>query len=502
MRFLASAVVLALALPSLASCITFVPDVRPPYADRKFHSSAIDDFIASSLPKFSDPQLATLFQNTFPNTLDTTVYQAVPGDSFIITGDIDAMWLRDSCNQVLPYVPFAASDPSLSSLLQGIVLRMSRSVLLDPYANAFNLNGTLPLGAQSDIRTPPMTWPVFEGKYELDSLAAFLKLSRSVYAVAPEMLSDDDNLATWLAAVDAVVSTITEQQKSTDEDSDLLDSGHPAFLFKRSTTQASDTLIQDGRGSPNSKTGMSRCSFRPSDDAVVLPFLVPANAMAVVELRKVAEVVGDVEKNRAGGNNGGAKSFGKAKRNGSRLVELEATLRRLANEIDAGIQNFGRGVNSVTGDVTYFYEVDGFGNMLFMDDANIPGLLSLPYLGYVDKTDSVYLATRKAVLSRSTNPYFFKGLAGEGVGGPHAGYGMIWPMSIMIRALTSTSDDEIKDCLDTLVKSSAGKGFMHESFWKNDVGNFSRPWFAWANSLFGELIITLMEERPYLILKQ
>ena len=167
----------------------------------------------------------------------------------------------------------------------------------------------------------------------------------------------------------------------------------------------------------------------------------------------------------------------------------------LAETIHEGIETFGKITHPLTGKEVYAYEVDGYGNFVFMDDANIPSLLSLPYLGYVDKDDPVYLNTREAVLSADTNPFFFQGRAGEGVGGPHAGYGMVWPMSIIVRALTTDDEAEIKACIDALVHSTAGTGFMHESFWKDDVKDFTRSWFAWANSLFGELIMKIVDEK-------
>jgi uncharacterized protein len=159
-----------------------------------------------------------------------------------------------------------------------------------------------------------------------------------------------------------------------------------------------------------------------------------------------------------------------------------------------------------------------------MDDANIPSVLSLPYLGYCQPNNTLYVQTRKFLLS-SANPYYFAGSyvvhgmptnnerqsldadvlfchessAGEGIGGPHVGINYIWPMSIMIRALTSTDDKEIELCLEMLKHSTAGTGVMHESFYKSDAGDYTRPWFAWANSLFGELILTLAAQRPHLI---
>jgi hypothetical protein len=135
-----------------------------------------------------------------------------------------------------------------------------------------------------------------------------------------------------------------------------------------------------------------------------------------------------------------------------------------------------------------------------MDDANVPSLLGLPYLGCVEPADEVYQNTRKFVLS-ADNPYFFKGQYAEGIGGPHVGMDMIWPMSITMRALTSTNDAEITQCLKMLKATHAGTGFMHEAFNKNNPTNYTRKWFAWANTLFGELIVKLYNEKPE-ILKQ
>ena len=133
-----------------------------------------------------------------------------------------------------------------------------------------------------------------------------------------------------------------------------------------------------------------------------------------------------------------------------------------------------------------------------MDDANAPSLLSLPYLGALQQDNPLYLNTRNFVLSES-NPYFFKGEYGEGIGGPHVGMDMIWPMSIIMRAFTSTDKNEIKNCMKILLNTHAGTGFMHESFHKNDSANFTRRWFAWANTLFGELIIKLYNTDPDLL---
>jgi uncharacterized protein len=132
-----------------------------------------------------------------------------------------------------------------------------------------------------------------------------------------------------------------------------------------------------------------------------------------------------------------------------------------------------------------------------MDDANVPSLLALPYLRSSPDA-SLYARTRSFVWSER-NPWFFRGSAGEGIGGPHEGAGMIWPMSQTIYALTSSSPAEIRNALRMLKLSSAGTGFIHESYFKNDAAKFTRSWFAWANTLFGELIGHLVKLAPDLL---
>ena len=142
----------------------------------------------------------------------------------------------------------------------------------------------------------------------------------------------------------------------------------------------------------------------------------------------------------------------------------------------------------------YAYEVDGFGNRLMMDDADVPSLLAMTYLGDVPADDPVYLNTRRFVWSED-NPYFFHGNSGEGIGSSRTGNDMIRPMSLLIRALTSTDDNEIAACLRMLITTDAETGFIHESFYKNDPKRYTRSWFARQNSLFGELIVKLVRDK-------
>lgn len=454
---------------------SLVRDNRPPVNERKFVSKVIDDLIVNITAKIKDPTLALLFTNCLPNTLDTTVlnFTYVNGlpDTFVVTGDIPAMWLRDSTNQVFPYLPYASQDPALQKMLLGVVLRQAKSIMIDVYANAFidtYINITSPWGG--DDRIPKMnTSVVWEGKYELDSLAAFFKLSYHYY----KYTNDTTHLLnpTWRNAVYKAVSTIQVQQQST------LDDNPPNYYFQRSAMNPTDTL-QHGIGFPASYTGMSKSPFRPSDDSHALPFPIAANSMAVVTLLDLATLFDGPANN----------------------ASFAADLRSLAAQIQKGINNYGVMNHPVFGSVLG-YEVDGFGNSYFMDDANIPSLLSLPYLGACDNEDPLYLNTRKYLLS-SYNPYYFSGSVASGIGGPHVGIGYIWPMAIIMQAQTSEDDAEIVQCLEWLKISSDGTGFMHESFNRNNVSDYTRSWFAWANSQFGNLILTLAEERPYLIFNE
>jgi meiotically up-regulated gene 157 (Mug157) protein len=432
---------------------------------RRFHSAAVEETIADVKRSLRDPELARLFENCFPNTLDTTVtYQELEGtpDTFVITGDIPAMWLRDSAAQVWPYLPLARRDPKLKTLLAGVVRRQARCILIDPYANAFNAAATGSDWAKDLTQMKP---ELHERKWEIDSLCYPIRLAHGYWKQTGDTSCFD---TTWQTAMALVVKTFKEQQRL---------SGPGPYSFMRTTERATDTLPGDGRGNPTRPCGLIHSAFRPSDDACTYPFLIPSNLFAVVSLRQLAEIFESV--------------LSKA--------DFALECRALAAQVEQAVQTHAKAERRGYGTV-YAYEVDGFGNQLFMDDSNVPSLLALPYLGCCAPDDPVYKATRALVLSPD-NPYFFKGTAGEGVGGPHVGLGWIWPMGVILRALTSQDATEIRACLDTLKGTHAGTGFMHEAFWKDDAAKFTRPWFAWANTLFGELILKLHAERPELVRK-
>ena len=530
------ALVATLALLCAAAAAEPVPYARPPPGNRTFRSRAIDELIDALHPLLArgpfGADLANYFANALPNPLDTTVAIADgANDTFVITGDIDAMWLRDSTNQVLPYLPYAADDAPLRAMLCGLVRRQARSVLHDSYANAFNRAWWGPAGPhQADARAPPMTRAVFEGKYELDSLAAFLKLSRGYYEAtgdaeclsrAPAAAADALPVGwTWRDAVARALETIAAQRASTADD--MTRPGGAPYAFARATSVATDTREEDGHGRPAAAgTGLVKSAFRPSDDATTLPFLVPANAMAVVELNATSRVLEDLAR-RAARARGGGGARARAAAEAADWRELARAAAELAAGIGGALERYavlpcpdggGDGAAAAAGDRgMWAYEVDGFGSAYFMDDANIPSLLSLPYLGFGARDDARYLCTRRHVLRRGGgphgrgNPFFFAGSAAEGVGGPHVGYGAIWPMAIAVRALTAApgreGDAEVARALATLLDASAGTGFTHESFNMHNVSDFTRPWFAWANALAGELVLTLVRERPWVVLPQ
>ena len=433
---------------------------RPAEADRLFRSDAVEKKIREVVGMLHNKRLAWMFVNCFPNTLDTTVHfterdaDGLP-DTFVYTGDIHAMWLRDSGAQVFPYVKLAKHDKHLRRMLAGVLLRQFKCVNLDPYANAFNLEPN-PAGEWMKDMTD-MKPELHERKWEIDSLCYVLRLAYEYWKTTGDTSVFADS---WIQAVENILSTFRDQQRK---------ENRGKYRFQRRTERQLDTMNNDGWGAPVKPVGLIASAFRPSDDATTLLFLVPSNFMAVTQLRHAAEILSKV--------------------NGR--DDLARQCHDLAAEVESALKKYAVHQHPKYGPI-YAYEVDGFGNQLLMDDANVPSLLAMAYLGDVPLADPIYQNTRRFVWS-DDNPYFFRGKAGEGIGGPHIGYDMPWPMSIMMRAFTSTDDREIRQCVEMLMTTDAGTGFMHESFHKDDASKFTRPWFAWQNTLFGELIIRLID---------
>ena len=433
---------------------------RPQVDKRLFRSKVIDKRIEQVKKMLKNPYMAWMFENCFPNTLDTTIhYEKKPDgtdDTFVITGDIPAMWLRDSGAQVWPYLPFCAKDEGVRHMVRGVILRQLKCILIDPYANAFNKEAT---GSEWQTDYTKMKPELHERKWEIDSLCYPLRLAYEYWKVTGDAAIFD---AEWQRAVELIVQTFREQQRK--------DGNRTPYTFARKTHALHDTVSNYGYGHPANPVGLIASTFRPSDDSSVFPFLVPSNFFAVSVLRKAAEILTTVNQNQT----------------------LAAECTSLAREVNDALQQYAVVAHPKYGKI-YAFEVDGFGSSLLMDDANVPSLLALPYLTDVPIDDPVYQNTRRFVWS-TDNPYFFKGKAGEGIGGPHVGLDYAWPMSIIMRAFTATSDAEIKDCLNMLLQTDGGTGFIHEAFHKDDDTKFTRAWFAWSNTLFGELVLKLVDD--------
>ncbi len=449
---------------SSAQYVNQFPIVRIPLNQRKFVSPVVEKLIQEIKTKIGNKEIAWMFENCFPNTLDTTVdFEMLNGkpDTYVITGDIDAMWLRDSSAQVWPYLPLCKEDKNLQQLIKGVINRQVKCILLDPYANAFYKDPNKMSEWIDDLTE--MKPGIHERKWEIDSLCYPIRLSFGYWKETGDSSVFDEE---WLKAMKLVVKTFKEQQRFENKG---------PYKFQRTTAWATDGVPIGGYGYPAKPNGLICSMFRPSDDATVFPYLIPSNLFACNSLFKMNLIIAEVYKD---------ENFTNA-------------VIHLMNQITEAITSNGIISHNEFGKI-YAYEVNGFGRFSLMDDSNIPSLLALPYLLNIQPNETIHLNTRKFCLSAS-NPFFFKGKVAEGIGGPHCGMDMIWPMSIIMRGLTSKDDQEIKKCIEMLQITHAGTGFMHESFHKDDATNFTRKWFAWANTLFGEFVWKIYRERPHLL---
>lgn len=404
--------------------------------------------------KIKDEKLSEMFVQCFMSTYDTTAKFEKDGSCFVITGDIPAMWLRDSSAQVNHYLPFAKVSEEAYRIIFGLICRQVGCILTDPYANAFNreASGKGQTKDKTDFKSPY----VWERKYEIDSLCYPIRLA---YRFWKEVGETRHFTPEFHRAMCKIIELWTLEQNHKNS----------PYFFRRNFVRKSDTLSHKGRGAPVAYTGMTWSGFRPSDDSCEYGYLVPSNMFAVIVLGYMSEIASDI--------------YGD--------INLSKKATDLKNEIQKGIDTFA--VTVCEGKQLYSYETDGYGYHNLMDDANVPSLLSLPYLGYCCKDDELYSNTRAFVLS-SSNPYYFEGKKAKGIGSPHTPKDHIWPISLCMQGLTSSCKGEVLDIIHTLRDTDAGTKFMHESFHKDKPEKFTREWFSWANTLFAELIIKYLDE--------
>lgn len=469
-----------------------LPYMRPPRKCRTFSSRAVEKLIADLMSKVKSDDMARLIENCLPNTLDTTILWHVAKEdgpkiaasqTFVVTGDIHAEWLRDAARQLSVYQPLMKHDRQLQELIKGAIRTQSTYIAAARYCNAFHPPPELGVEpgklAKDDVNPRPDWTHVFECKYEIDSLASFLTLTNEyIEHLGGDLLVIDSE---WKTAFNRLLFTLAEQTTPSFDPTTGMPFA-PRYLFQRETNIGSETLPLSGAGNPvNSGTGLIRSAFRPSDDATILQFFIPGNIHMLTELRRIKKAVLEP-------------------------LEMESQIKSTSNfisNIASGIEKYGIVNHPVYGKV-YAYEVDGFGGNIFMDDANVPSLLSIPDLGYVTADDPVYQNTRRMVLEKSGNPYYIIGQDFEGIGGPHIGVRNAWPMSLLLRIRTLTDDAEITRMLQMLLETTGSKGLMHELINVHIPHGyeFTRSWFAWCNSEFGKTILWIAKNKPHIIFKE
>jgi meiotically up-regulated gene 157 (Mug157) protein len=383
-----------------------------------------------------DPKLESMYRAALLNT-NRQVTLASDGTTYVKTGDIPAEWLRDASVQVRPYLFFAKGDPQVDSLLRGSIARMGKYLQADSYANAFTLD-----------------YRVWERKFELDSLAYPISLAWTYWKQ-----TGDSSLFTGDLSLgfDSALATMEREQD------------HP-----RNSKYTHREMPQGGKGNPVRYTGMIWTGFRPSDDACTYNFLIPSEMMAVVALGQLEEIERSVYHN---------------------VIKAQRA-KALRDEVQTGIQTYGVQFTPNYGYI-YAYEVDGLGNAIFIDDANVPSLLSAPYIGYTKSTSFVYKNTRRFLLSKE-NPTYYVGKLARGIGSQHTSENMVWPIAMLMQGFTASNDSERKDVLSQLLASDPGDHLLHESFNPDDPTKFTRADFGWPNALFSEYVMTTFQGVPAL----
>lgn len=397
------------------------------------------------------PEWALTFKTAFTNTWLHTLRHN-NDTTFAITGDIPAMWLRDSSAQVRPYLLLAKDDPTVANVIAGLIKQQCSYINIDPYANAFNETANNAHWDNSDQTNTTSPW-IWERKFELDSLCYPIQLAWLFYRNTQRTDHFDD---TFIQAATAILHTLQVEQHHENS----------PYFFTRDCAISTESLANNGRGTPVAHTGMVWSGFRPSDDACTYHYLIPSNMFAAVILDHFITIFTDIIPR----------------------PDLRRQAQQLSQNIQEGLHRYGTCTNQ-HGATIWAYEVDGLGNSLVMDDSNVPSLLSAPYLGYCSADDPLYLATRATILSKE-NPYYYEGKYLQGIGSPHTPKNYIWPIALCIQGLTTNDKKTQETIIDTLVHTDAGTRMMHEGIDVNNPEQFTRPWFSWANMMFCELVLS------------
>ncbi len=401
----------------------------------------------------SGDRIADMVSAALRRTLSDTITIGADGSAFVITGDIPAMWMRDSTTQLTPYLRFLGQCPPLADLVAAVIHRQFACLAHDSYANAFNDGPTGAHYEPDDVCDDPHIW---EQKYEIDSLAYPVTLAQTWW-------KQTGSTAIFTAGVHQVLRTIVDQLRTEQRHE------NSPYRFERPTAIPTETLARQGRGTEVGYTGMTWAGFRPSDDACTYGYNIPANLFAAQALLAIGEFAEQVFDDG----------------------ELASDARSLSAELVLGVQEFG--IVEHDGGRIYAYEVDGLGGVLRMDDANTPSLLSLPLIAPDVVDDGVWQATRSFVLSEA-NPYFYAGSVAQGVGSPHTDPNRIWPIALAVQGLTGPASER-PALLQLIADTDGGTGQIHEGFDVDDPTKFTRPWFSWADSMFCELALAVAEDR-------
>lgn len=395
------------------------------------------------------PKLRQLYKNCCLNTIETVLEKCEDGSYFVLTGDIPAMWLRDSTAQVTHYIPLA-KDAEMAEVLEGVIRRQFMYIKIDPYANAFNKE---PNGEGHITDLPRQNPWVFERKYEVDSLCYPIRLLYLYWKASGR----EELIRECLEEVGRIILKQWRTEQHHMEQS-------PYLFIRPDAPWPWDTIHNEGKGAPVVYTGMTWSGFRPSDDGCQYGYLTASEMFAVVVLGYMSEMLRKVCGNE----------------------DMARECDSLRAEIDAGIQQYCVVEHEKYGKI-YACETDGMGHYSMIDDANIPSLLSIPYIGYADVEDELYQNTRKFLLSPE-NPYYFEGKYAKGIGSRHTPEQYVWHMGLIMQGMTATDSQEKLELLKMIVDTDADTGYLHEGFHVDDPYTYTREWFTWPNSLFAEFV--------------